>query len=211
MKTRLAVLAVLSALAAPVAFAQGTAGASPAPAGSQMRIGILGARQAVVATAEGKLAQAELQSQFAPRQSELENMRKQMQDIQTRGQAQTTPDDERTRLARQLDGLNRTYQRKLTELQEDVQAAEGEVFDRIGRKMVEVVERYSRENGLGAVIDSSLQAGQFWYVAPTLDITQDIVRLYDAAHPVRAAGAQTPARPAATPGQTRPPAKPPQQ
>ena len=39
-------------------------------------------RNAIVATAEGKQAQAQLQSQFAPKQNELQTLQKQIEDLQ---------------------------------------------------------------------------------------------------------------------------------
>ncbi len=210
MNVKLATTALAALLAAPAAFSQGATGGAAAPAAAPSRIAALSVRQAIVTTAEGKQASAELQSQFAPRQTELENIRKQVADLQAKGQAQTTPDDQRAQISRQIDVLSRAFQRKQQELQEDVQAAEAEVADRIGRKMLEIVDRYSRENGYAMVIDVSAQGSPVIQWSPTVDITQDIVRLYDAANPVRAA--QQPPRPAAQPGQTRPPTpKPPQQ
>src|SRR5258708_12959629 len=50
-------------------------------AASSGKIAVLNVRQAIVTTAEGKQASAELQSQFAPRQSEMETLTKQTNDI----------------------------------------------------------------------------------------------------------------------------------
>jgi outer membrane protein len=177
---------------------------------------VLDVRGAIVATAEGKQAQAELQSQFAPRQAELENIKKQIDDIQKRLDAgqRTLSDDEKARLGRQGELLGRRGQRLQDELREELQAAEGEVIDRIGRKMREVLDRYARENGFTIIFDVSAQAG-IVYATNTIDITQDIVRLYDQAHPIRgAAPAAAPPRPQTQPGTPaqKPPAqKPPQQ
>lgn len=209
--TTIALAALLLAAAAPTGIqAQGNAAkpdssAAPAPG----RVGILNVRLAVVSTAEGKQASAELQSQFAPRQTELENMRKRLQDIQTRltTGGQTLADDERNRLTREGEALQKRYERSLAEFREDSEAAQAEVFDRIGRKLSPVVERYTNENGIVAVFDSSSAV----IFHPTADITQDIIRMYDQANPVRAAAPAT--RPQTQPGQTKPPAatKPPQQ
>ena len=49
--------------------------------------------------------------------------------------------EEQARLTRQGELLTRQMQRKQDEYQEDVNAAQSEVFDRIGRKMVDVLDR----------------------------------------------------------------------
>jgi outer membrane protein len=208
MNVRLASTALAALLTAPAAFSQGASGSAAAPAAAPTKVGVLNVRQVILGSAEGKQAAAELQSQFSPRQTELANLQKQIQDAQARGQQQTTPDDERQRLARSIEVWNRTLQRKGNELQEDVQAAESDVANRIGQKMLEIVDRYARENGFAVVIDVSSQSIPVIYASSQVDITQDVVRLYDAANPVRPA-AQQPARPAAQPGQTRPPQTPP--
>jgi outer membrane protein len=179
--------------------------AAPAAGAAGNKIGIINVRQAIVATSEGKQASAELQSQFAARQSELENMNKQIADLRTRlesGKA-TLSQEEQARLTRQGEILARQLQRKQDEYQEDVNAAQGDVIDRIGRKMIDVLDRYARENGYVAVLDSSAQNTPILYASNQIDVTQDIVRLYDTAYPVKA-GAGTPKPAAAKPAQSTP-------
>jgi outer membrane protein len=59
-----------------------------------------------------------------------------------------------------------------------------------------VLDRYSRENGFTLVLDASAQGTPVVYASSTSDITQEIVRLYDQAYPVKG-GASGPAAPAA--------------
>jgi hypothetical protein len=81
--------------------------------------------------------------------------------------------------------------------------------NRIGRKMLEVLDRYSKENGYGVVIDVSAQNTPVIYNASQIDITQQIIKLYDQAYPVKSAATAAPAAPA----KPRPaaPKQPPQQ
>ena len=191
---RMALAAGLCLVGTMAVRAQATA--APAASG---KIGILNVRQAIVATSEGKQASAELQSQFAPRQNELESLNKQVNDLRQQIAAnQNTWNDEQKaiaqtkgqRLAQQLD-------RKQNEMQTDVNDAQGEVVDRIGRKMMDVLDRYARVNGFIAVFDSSAQSSPIIYAANSIDITQDIIRLYDQAYPVKG-GAAPAAKPAAS-------------
>jgi outer membrane protein len=187
--------------------AQGTAAAGAAVTG---KTGVINIRQAIASTAEGKQAGAELQSQFAARQNELEGLNKQINDLRQRLEAGRgkISDEESTRLQRQGEVMARQLQRKQDEYQEDVNAAQAEVFDRIGRKMVDVLDRYARENGYVVILDSSAQNTPILFASTNIDVTQDIVRLFDGAYPVKA-GSATPAKPAAKPA-TPPAQKPPQ-
>lgn len=197
--------------------AQGAAAAPASSAVAGNKIGVINVRQAIVTTSEGKQASAELQSQFAARQSELENLNKQITDLRQRlaaGQS-TLSQDEQARLTRQGELLARQLQRKQDEYQEDVNASQGDVIDKIGRKMIDVLDRYARENGYVAILDSSAQNTPILYASNQIDVTQDIIRLYDQAYPLKA-GSATPkpaSRPAVqsttpkpAPGASQPPA-----
>src|SRR6266404_4659082 len=212
-----AIVAAACAFGASALHAQGTAAGSA----TGTKIGVINVRQAIASTAEGKQAGAELQSQFAPRQSELEGLNKQINDLRSRidaGTGKFSP-DEQARLQREGETKARQLQRKQDEYQEDVNAAQAEVFDRVGRKMVDVLDRYARENGYVAILDTSAQNTPVLFASTNIDVTQDIVKLYDTAYPVKGgapAATTTPTKPAAprttTPKPTTPPAsKPPEQ
>jgi outer membrane protein len=190
--------ALLFGASAPAVFAQGAA-ATPASSASTGKVGVINVRQAIVTTSEGKQASAELQSQFAARQTELENLNKQITDLRQRlaaGQS-TLSQDEQARLTRQGELLARQLQRKQDEYQEDVNASQGDVIDKIGRKMIDVLDRYARENGYIVIMDSSAQNTPILYASNQIDVTQEIIRLYDQAYPLKA-GSTTP-KPATRP------------
>ncbi len=193
MMIRMTVLSLACLLATAALWAQGTTMAGSA---SGNKVGVISVRQAIVSTAEGKQASAELQSQFAPRQNELENLNKQVNDLRQQLAANQTTwsDDQKAKAQNQGQRLAAQLERKNNELQEDVNAAQAEVVDRIGRKMMDVLDRYARENGFVAVLDSSAQNSPILYASSNIDITQDIIKLYDQAYPVKAAAA-----PATTP------------
>jgi len=199
-----------AALAAVLAGAASLDAQSAPAAGSTAgtKVGVLNVRQAIVATAEGKQASNELQGQFASRQTELENLNKQINDIRQRLQAnegKLSP-EEAQRLQRQGEALAKQLQRKQEDYQEDVNASQQEVIDRIGRKMMDVLDRYARENAYTAIFDSSAQGAPI-YVSNGVDVTPEIVKLYDQAYPAKAAA--TAAKPATKPASTTAaPAKP---
>jgi outer membrane protein len=139
----------------------------------------------------------------------LETLNKQIDDLRKRLQAgqNTLSQEEQARLTRQGEGLAKQAQRKQEEYNEDVQAALGDVRERIGRKMLDVLDRYARENGYSAIFDTSSQAQVIIYASNQADVTQDIIRLFDQAYPVKASA--TPAKPAAAkPAPTTTPTKP---
>ena len=205
---RRAALAAACILSTGATWAQSPAAAGSAASG---KVGVISIRQAIVTTAEGKVASAELQSQFASRQNEIEALNKQISDLQQRLQAgqNKLSQEEEARLRQQGQRLTQRLDRMNTEYQEDVNAAQADVIDRIGRKMVDVLDRYSRENGYVVVLDSSAQNTPILFASTQIDVTQDIVRLYDQAYPVKAGAGTPPAKPAASkpaPTTSQPPA-----
>src|ERR1700688_2043764 len=148
----LAALAIFLLVPLSGARAQATGGVA---ASAPTKIGVINIRAAIIATAEGKQAQAQLQSQFAPKQSDLQGLQKQIEDLQrkmTEG-ARTLSDDEKAKMQREGELLSRRLQRGNDDLNEELNAAQGELIDGIGRKMLEVLDRYARENGFTAVLD----------------------------------------------------------
>ena len=160
MKIRFGITAMAALMMLPTVWAQSNAAAGA-------KVGVISVQAAIQSTAEGKQAAAELQSQFAPRQTELDNLRKQIEDLQTRLRttSNTLSDEEKARLAREGDQYTRTYQRKQQDSQDDYTEAEREIVDRIGRKMIDVLDKYSKEHEYGAILDTSAQNTPVVYAA----------------------------------------------
>jgi outer membrane protein len=209
MKIRLAIPVLAAVLAVPALWAQ-TSGARPADpvAASATKVGVINIQVAITNTAEGKQAAAELQSQFSPRQTELQNMQRQIEDIQTRLRtgATTLSDDEKARLGREGDQLARSFQRKQQDFQDDSNEAQREAVDRIGRKMIDVLDKYAKGQGYTIVLDTSSQTPLVLFASNQLDLTQEVIRLYDQTYPVKAGAS---AKPAAVKPATPKPATPP--
>ena len=183
MKTRWIGIAVGALLLVPAIWSQVSSPTGPASS----KVATMSLHAAIVNTAEGKQASNELQAQFASRSAELQNTQKQIQDLQTKLQSGATlSDPEREKLQRDGERLSRTFQRKQQNFQDDLNAAQQDVINNIGRKLVDVVSQYSKQNGYSVILDTSAQQSPVIYAAPQVDVTQDIIRLYDQGHPVKA-------------------------
>ena len=202
--------ACLIGTAAASAQAAPAAGAASVP----KSVGIINLRGAIGSTAEGKQASAELQSQFAPRSAEIDNQTKAITDLQQRLQSSQgkLSQEEEARLTAEGQRRTQKLDRLRTEFQDDASAAQQDVLERIGRKMVDVLDRYARENGFSVILDTSGQNSPILYASNQVDVTQDIIRLYDQAYPVKnGPGAPATAKPATPKPATPPPStKPPQ-
>ncbi len=198
MKNRTIAMCVGALLLVPAIRSQVSSTAIQSPS----KIGTISLQTAIVNTAEGKQASAELQTQFAPRSAELQKMQKQIEDLRTKLQSgPTLSEAERGRLQREEQRLTLTFQRKQQYFQEDLNFAQQDVMNNIGRKLEDVVAKYSKENGYSVILDTSSQHTPVVYGAPQVDVTQDIMGLYDQNHPAKKSAAPTskPATPTPTP------------
>ena len=167
---------------------------------SAPKLAILNLRLAIASTAEGKQALADFETRFAARQKEIDEINRKINGLaQQFGEKQNTWSDEQKAKA-QADGqrLTRQLDRKTAEFRADRDAAKDDIVQRIGSKMVPIVERYARENRLDTVFDSSAPNTPLLLVAPPIDVTDTITKLYDQAFPAKSAGTpatSTPAHP----------------
>ncbi len=166
-----------------------TASAGQAAAEASTRIAVINIQNAIAGTAEGRQAAQELQTRFTPRSTQIQDLGKQLEDLRTRIQngQNTLSEAEKERLGRQYEELSREVQRKQQQLQQDAQDAREDVVDRIGQKMMHVIDSYAEKNGYSVVLDTSTQSTPVIYASNAADITGAIVKLYDQTYPVKTA------------------------
>lgn len=183
-------IGVIALQLVPAIWSQVGSTGAPAPS----KVGTISLQAAIVNTAEGKQASAELQTQFAARSTELQNLQKQIKDIQAKLQSrqQVLSEGESGRLRREAERLTGTLQRKQQYFQEDLNAAQQDMMNNIGPKLADVLSKYSKENGYSVILDTSSQQTPVVYGAPQVDVTEEITKLYDQSHPAKSTPTTTP-------------------
>lgn len=200
-------------LVSVAAFAQTSAAAAPAsPAEtgpSTTKVGIINIQRAIVLTNEGKRDLDALEKKFTPKQNELQTLQKEIADLQNQLKTQSDKlnDDARAKMVKDIESKQKTFQRSAEDAQADFQSQQGEVVNRIGQKLMEVLDKYAKEHGFSMIVDVSTQQSPVLWAAANTDVTQEIATAYNAQSNV-AAPATTPSAPSATrpQAQNRPPA-----
>ena len=176
------------------------------------KVAVIYFQGAIVGTKDGQKAAAELDSKAGPKRKELEAKQSDvngLQDQLTKGQ-NTLSEAAKQELYKSIEIKKKVLQRDFEDAKEDFEQAQQKVLQQLAQKMTAVIERYSRDHGYTMVVDVSSQQSPVLYASPTIDITKDIIELYDQASPAMTNPA--PAKPA-TPGLSAPkpttPAKPP--
>ncbi|HVN06094.1 MAG TPA: OmpH family outer membrane protein [Bryobacteraceae bacterium] len=186
------------------AFALGAAMLAGAQTAPQTKVGIIHIQNAIISTKDGQKAAADLTAKFAPRKADLEKKQStiaQLQD-QLRKGSNTMSDDAKEKLMREIDQDTKSLNRESEDANADLEQAQGKIMQELGQRMMAVIDKYAKENGYALILDVSSQQTPVLYATNSIDITQDIIALYDknvGASASAPAAAPPAAKPAATP------------
>lgn len=192
------------ALAAVSAFAQ-------APA----KYAVINIQGALVTTKDGQKAAGELESKAAPRRKELEGKQNEINSLKEQLQkgSNTLSEQAKQDLYRKVEGKTTSLKRDVEDAEADWNQEQQKVLQQLGQKMMAVIDKYAKDNGYALILDVSSPQTPVLYASNTIDITKDIIELYDKGNGAAAAPGPPPAaaKPApATPAKpaTATPAKP---
>src|SRR5882724_690756 len=208
MKLRIISLALFALLTSALFAQNGNAAAPAGPAPS--KIGVINIQGAIISTNQGKRDFDVLTKKFEPKRNELaqlneevEKLKKDLQDKQDK-----LSDEEKNSRARIIEKKSKDLQRQLDDAQSDFNQQLNEVAAAIGNKMLDIIDKYARQNGIAMVLDvSNQQTSQVLWAHEAINITPDIVTAYNTASGVEAPPPSAPgaAKPAAKPA-VKPPA-----
>ena len=172
MKKNSIALAVLATAMAAVAAAQ-----TAAP----NKVGVIQIQSALVATRDGQKAAKELEEKMAPRKKELDGKQQEIRDLQERlaKGGNTLSDSAKDELTRNIDLKTKNFNRDVQDAQADLEQEQMKVLNQLGQKMMQVIDRYAQANGFSVILDVSNQNTPVLYASNTVDITKEIVDLYD--------------------------------
>jgi outer membrane protein len=176
LKKNLLISSALVLGATMMAQAQGT---------TPTKIGIIHVQAAILGTKEGKKAGEELNAKFGQRKSELEKKQAsidQLKDTLQKGSA-TMSDEAKNKLVRQIDSDTTALKRATEDAQADVEQEESKIINELGAKLYAVVVKYAKDNKYTMIIDVSGQQQPVWWADDGINITNEVIVLYDKAYP----------------------------
>ena len=165
-------------------------------------MGIIAFQNAIISTKDGQKAAADLTTRFAPKKSELEKKQStiaQLQD-QLRKGTNTMSEEAKQKLMREIDQNTKSLNRETEDAQAELDQEQNKIMQELGQRIVAVIDKYAKENGYTLIMDVSSQQTPVIFAANGIDVTQDIIALYDKNAPAATSGAKpaTPAPAAAT-------------
>lgn len=169
------------------------------------KVAVINIQQAVLSTKDGQKAAQDLQAKFDPKRKAIEAKNAEIQQLQEqfRKSQNTASEEQRAKLARDIDQKQKSLQRDVEDAQAEFEQEQQRAFNELGGRLLQVLGKYARDNAYTLVLDVSTQQSPVLYMADGIDITEEIVKLYDANAPSAAAPA-APAPSAAKPAPTMP-------
>ena len=194
---------------APLAlgFAVGAGAQTPPP----NKVAVLNIQAAIAGTQDGQKASADLQARYEPKRKEMEKKQSEiaaLRDQLSRG-SNTMSEDAKNTLTRDIDARTKALNRDSEDASADFQQDQNKVLNELGGRIMAVIDKYARDNGYTVVLDVGSQQTPVIWASDAIDITNDIVALYDKNSPAKPGAA--PAVPAAAKplAPAKPPATPP--
>jgi Skp family chaperone for outer membrane proteins len=142
---------------------------------------------AILSCDEGKNEFAEIQKYVEGKSADLDAMRKEYENLknQLSVQGSKLTDEARADLEYQITTKETQLQRFQQDTQGEINNKRDRVTNYILKRLQDVVEKAAREKGYAAVM--VFNPNRDLWIDPTLDITDEMVKAYNATHPVTAA------------------------
>lgn len=177
-------LLLLCALASRSGFAQ----APPTPA-PYSRVGIVSIQDAILASAEGKQETEALNARFAPRQQQLKTLNATVEQLKAQVKKDTDSGQltsaELNKEIKNLETEQKQLQAAFESAQSDYEKASQEMINRLGKKMLNVLENYAASHGYDVILDVSNPQTPVLWAGKGSNITKELVDAYDATYPVK--------------------------
>jgi outer membrane protein len=176
------------------------------------KVAVIDIQAAIAQTTDGQKAGADMKTKFTPKQDELQKKQRDIEALQEqlrKGQ-NTLSEDNRQKLMRDIDQKSNTLKRDGDDFNQDVQTETQRIMGELYPKMITVLNKYATENGYAVVLDYSSQQTPILFAASSVDVTKDIIAIYNKTSmsaPASATPKMTPPPPA--PKQPATPVKPP--
>ena len=174
------------------------------------KVGAINIEGAIFGSNEGRKEVEVLQKKFEPKQNELKSQNDELESLkkQLDTQGPKLNEDAAANLKKQIESKQKLFDRAVQDAQEEYGSQQQDIASKVLQKMAPMIVQYAKENGFGMIVDTSKP----WPQSPILvagegvDITKQVVDLYNAQSGVPAPTASGAGKPTAprSPASTTP-------
>lgn len=178
------VVPALALCVAASAFSQGLPG----------KLGVINIQAAIVGTKDGQKAAADLETKLGPKRKELEKKQadiKSLQDQLSRG-GNAMAAAAKQELMTTIDVKTKSFNRDMEDASAEYDQEQQRVLGELVEKLRVVIDKYAKDNGFALILDVSNPNSPIAWASTAIDVTKDIVELYDKNAPIAAPAAPKP-------------------
>lgn len=153
---------------------------------------------AVLQTAEAQKDLGALKVKFASRQAQLQTLNDEVEALrkQISDPANKLSDPEMAARQRSLESKEKQLQRQAEDFKNDSEGESQQVFQRVAQKVYAFLQTYAQQHSYSAVIERGSDAAPVvWFAAADMDITDLLIKAYNAQSSGVSGGATKPALP----------------
>jgi outer membrane protein len=156
---------------------------TPASVSSQVHLVTISFTAAVMQTAEAQREFGILKARFTPRQNSLQTLSQEVEALRREISDDTVKLAEADRAAKSvsLTSKEKELRREEEDFRTDSESASQQAFQRVAQKVYSFLEEYARQHSYSKVIERGTEAAPVvWYASTETDITDAVVRAYNA-------------------------------
>ena len=161
----------------------GVGWAQTSSSSGNLKIGFVDSLAVLYGTQEGQQEIAKVEQFMAEQQKEydarLEELGKQQQQFQA--QQRTLNPQTQAEMQRKMENEDRALRRFQEDIQVEMNTRRDDLLGKVGEKIQGIINEYAQKQNFGTIF---LRSEAQVYVAPSLDFTQEIIRLYNERYPV---------------------------
>lgn len=159
----------------------GSLQAQQAPLQGGPKVGVVNLQAVLAGTREGRKVLEQLKTRLDTRKKDFEarqNEILQLQDRFDKGGAVMT-DEKRKQLADAIGDKKKRLERDMQDAQDEFQRDQEQTLEPVGTRVDATIGKFAAGNGYSVVFDYSAQGNNVRYIEPGVDITKDVIALYD--------------------------------
>jgi outer membrane protein len=165
------------------------------------KVGIIHIQNAIISTKDGQKAAKDLQDKFAPTRARLEKKQAEVEaDRAKLSQGSNAMSaEQKEKLMRDIDQKTKALNRDTEDAQAELDQEQGKLMQELGQRIMAVIDKYAKDKGYSLIIDVSSQQTPVLFAVDDINITTEIVKLYDQNAPAAATPGAAPKPPAPKP------------
>ena len=145
---------------------------------AEVKIGIINPQVVLQNSVKGKQAIERLKTMQLAKQKKYENMQKEIDSLEKESMSPALNQESRDKKTLDLQNKRTEIKRFAEDAQKDSMTSQQREFESIQRDLMPIIEKIAKSDGYSMIFD--LNTAGITYFEPAIDITEEVVKAYDA-------------------------------